>query len=1182
MSKPGLCHGTENTERYGYTNLKNPRKTEGKSSTWQVFYDPTSHRLVYFTIFSILFIVLAVAWLVFFIAHLYNSHLPPHAAGETSVGTGNGSITAPRYPSGREFDPTIFAPAAPETSKRKKRTDAGLPAAPPSGVPKPAVHAFIPHWSLAGSVEARAKIATIDVLMPEWFSVGRETGEIVDLRATGRDDLLELWFQNRQRVRLLPVARTGLNDRKTGAEWLASASKRAELARQASSIVVDKNLDGLCFDVSRAPTASADAIAAFAQALKSEFVQAAKESCIIVAIDDPLTRRPDAADLADRLIVLAFQEPGPYSGPAPLAAQRWYEDQLLSLLNRLPAEELVVAFGNFGMDWISGEPNPDYLNFFDITEAVSRHGGEIVMDSQSLNATASFTDSQKRRHRVWFLEALSAHNQLVQLPLDRLGGVAIWPVSGGDPGVWDILSPGFQIPISAPFLLQDIHPPSQIRYIGKGPLLTVRNSAAPGQRILSTDPESGLITDAHYVALPREFTVALSGTLPDNSVILTFDDGPSRTYTPKILDILKDYRVPAVFFVVGSRVQNSPDIARRIVEEGHELGVHTYSHPNIAGVSDLRLTLELHATQELIESVSGQSTNLFRAPYGFDENPKTPEEARVLSLLSKERYVVVGIEIDSSDWMRPGTNKIVETVTTLVEAKQGNVILFHDAGGNREQTVQALPKIIEALQDMGVSIVPLSSITGPHTLIAPAGVTDNPDQISKLSFWLIRTLKTAITVIFVFVITVGIVRSLTILALALIKERRVHKSGDAALPVTVIIPAYCEETVIAKSVKSVLQSTYPVDQVVVVDDGSTDGTAHVVSETFASDPRVRLVRQDNKGKSEALNHAIGLVETPIVVAIDADTIISPDAIGLLVRHFNDERVGAVAGNVKVGNRVNLLTRLQAIEYITAQNLDRRAFEVLNGIMVVPGSIGGWRTEAIISAGGYSSETIVEDADLTVSIMREDYKVVYEPAAHAFTEAPQTIRQWMRQRLRWHFGMLQIAWKHKSAALERRAVGLVSIPDLVLFGAVFSLFAPIADLVMFINLFKLAAQLTDPPILFLENTSFLVAIAYAAYLMSDLVLATIAFGLEPDEDKRLLPWVLTQRFFYRQIYWMVALRSIARAVTGQFTGWRKITRMSSIDPAHTLGRSRAHGRTVSTGKIAQPGCNLAWRARSRAP
>nr|WP_239058447.1 bifunctional polysaccharide deacetylase/glycosyltransferase family 2 protein [Aliiroseovarius sp. PrR006] len=655
--------------------------------------------------------------------------------------------------------------------------------------------------------------------------------------------------------------------------------------------------------------------------------------------------------------------------------------------------------------------------------------------------------------------------------------------------------------------------------------------------------------------------------MPERSVILTFDDGPSAKYTPAILDILKEHDAPAVFFVIGTRVQQNPEIARRIVDEGHELGVHTFFHPNIAEVSNLRLRLELHASQELIESVSGQGTNLFRAPYGFDENPETPNEARVLSLLSDENYVVVGIEIDSTDWTRPGAEKIAETVTGRAMAGQGNVVLLHDAGGDREQTVEALPMIIQSLEDAGISIVSIADVAGHNSRLQPARLVEKSDQMSGLSFLLIRSLKSAVTAAFFVLIAAGVFRSLTVLVLALIKERRVHKGGDPVLPVSVLIPAFCEETVIVKSVTSVLQSTYPIAQVVVIDDGSTDNTAQVVRDHFGSDPRVRLIRQDNQGKAEALNNGIRYIDTPVFVAIDADTIIAPEAVGKLVKHFNDAEVGAVAGNVKVGNRRNLITRLQAIEYISAQNLDRRAYEVLNGIMVVPGSIGAWRTEVVISAGGYTTQTLVEDADLTVSVIRRDFKVIFEPAAHAFTEAPETIRQWMRQRLRWHFGMLQIAWKHKGAFFERRAVGLVSIPDLFLFGAVFSLFAPIADLVMIFNLFALVDLLSDSSRAALQSSSILVAIGYVAYLLSDLVLATIAFGLEPKEDKRLLPWVLTQRFFYRQIYWMVALRSITRAVTGRFTGWRKITRTSSIDLKSALELSRTQARVVHVDKAA---------------
>lgn len=1131
-----------------------------------VFFDPTSRRLVVFTVFSVLFVVFTVAWFVLFIVHILDAELPPQAGGDTAPTVEQGIPLTPGKPP--RDRPDIALPVdIVDNAPMPDRTGTFDETAHRTFFPALGVHAFVPYWSAAGVVEVRANIDTIDVLLPEWFRIDGLTGEITRLPAAQRDDLRDLWVRNRDRVDLFPVLRADLVGGDQRAAWPTSPERRVELVSSMSALIRQEAFDGLCLDVTGAEDVAA--VAALALAAKTRLDRDGKQSCLVAKMDDPLLSHPGIGDLAHRLIVLAFREPGPFSLPSPLAGQDWYEQRLSALLSSIPADKLVIALGNFGMDWISGRPDPEYTDYFDIMDAVVRHGGSVGLDPNSLNAMASFSDAEGQRHQIWFLDALSAHNQLARLPLDQVGGVAIWPVSGGDPGMWDLLFSGPVMPGITPTLLQEVRPAYHVRYTGKGPLLTVRNGAAAGWRDLTVDPETGLITEADYRKYPRAFTVSLSGDLPRNTVVFTFDDGPSRTYTPQILDILRDHGVPAVFFVVGNRVQSAPDIVRRIVDEGHELGVHTYSHPNIARISDLRLRLELHASQELIRSVSGLSTNLFRAPYGFDENPQTPEEARVLTLLSGERYVVVGIEIDSSDWMRPGPDRIAQTVTSLVQANEGSVILFHDAGGDRTQTIAALPRIIAALWDMGVEIVPLSSVTGHGDAPGPVGAFPGASPVSEYSFWALRTFMSAMTAIFFAVIAVGILRSLSILVLALIKERRVHEGGDGELPVTVLIPAYCEETVIVKSVKSVLRSSYPVEQVVVIDDGSTDQTARAVSDAFGSDPRVRLVRQKNRGKAEALNHGIRLIDTPVFVAIDADTIISPDAIGYLIRHFNDDRVGAVAGNVKVGNRRNLLTRLQAIEYITAQNLDRRAFEVLNGIMVVPGSIGAWRTEAVRATGGYTAETIVEDADLTVSIIRHGFKIVYEPKAHAFTEAPESIRQWMRQRLRWHFGMLQIAWKHKAAFRERRAIGLVSIPDLVLFGAVFSVFAPVADLVMLGNLVALAGQISSGSQASWETTSMLAVAAYLAYLLSDLVLASVAFSLEPDEDKRLLPWVLTQRFYYRQIYWMVALRSVGRALTGQFTGWRKITRMSSIDPATAIGTSRYHARTVSTDQTKPP-------------
>ncbi|WP_298908051.1 polysaccharide deacetylase family protein [uncultured Aliiroseovarius sp.] len=1138
--------------------MKSEKDNKDKRKAKPVFFDPTSHRLVLFSILSVVFLVFVVVWFVSFMVHLYGSALPPQAGRPVSPGT-----------------EVSDAAGSPDLSEGEDAATSQLwTEALEGAVPQDAlylvqdvkVHAFVPSWSMAGYVEAKTHIDAIDVLMSDWVMIDGATGTVTNDATPQRDKLQELWNLNKTRVSFFPVAQIELAQGASQPNVFSSVAMQTDLVAALTSLAVSESANGLCVDLSGATNVAVQDWAGFATALRAGLNEAGKDSCVIAGVEHALWAEPNAADLADKLIVLAFNEPGPFSGPQPLAPQEWFETQVSQLMEDLPAEKVVIALGGFGMDWISARSAPEYLNYFDVMETAERHNVTLRMDQDALNTELRFLDDEGQRHHIWLLDALSAQNQLSRLPINDLDGIALWPVSGGDPGVWKVLAPGVPDPRVALGLLQRIDAAPYVRYVGKGPFLTGHNPATPGRRILQLDHESGLITEATYLDFPRAFTVTQSGDMPERSVILTFDDGPSARYTPAILDVLKEYDVPAVFFVVGTRVQQQPEIVRRIVDEGHELGVHTFFHPNIAEISDIRLRLELHASQELIESVSGTGTNLFRAPYGFDENPETPNEARVLSLLSDENYVVVGIEIDSTDWTRPGAEQIAETVTARATADHGNVVLLHDAGGDREQTVEALPMIIQSLKDAGISIVSIADVAGHDSRLQPARLVDENDQMSGLSFLLIRSLKTAVTTAFFVLITAGVFRSLTVLVLALIKERRVHKGGDPVLPVSVLIPAFCEETVIVKSVTSVLQSDYPIAQVIVIDDGSTDDTAQVVRDQFSADPRVRLIRQDNQGKAEALNTGIRHIDTPVFVAIDADTIIAPEAVGELVKHFNDPGVGAVAGNVKVGNRQNLLTRLQAIEYITAQNLDRRAYEILNGIMVVPGSIGAWRTEAVIAAGGYMTQTLVEDADLTVSVIRSDFKVVFEPAAHAYTEAPETIRQWMRQRLRWHFGMLQIAWKHKGAFFERRAVGLVSIPDLFLFGAVFSLFAPIADLVMIFNLVALVDLFSDSSRAALQSSSILVAIGYVAYLLSDLVLATIAFGLEPKEDKRLLPWVLTQRFFYRQIYWMVALRSIARAVTGRFTGWRKITRTSSIDLNSALELSRAQARVVDVDKV----------------
>jgi cellulose synthase/poly-beta-1,6-N-acetylglucosamine synthase-like glycosyltransferase len=383
------------------------------------------------------------------------------------------------------------------------------------------------------------------------------------------------------------------------------------------------------------------------------------------------------------------------------------------------------------------------------------------------------------------------------------------------------------------------------------------------------------------------------------------------------------------------------------------------------------------------------------------------------------------------------------------------------------------------------------------------------------------------------------------LSLALLRRQHPSRLSDPPTTVTIAIPAFNEELVIVDGVAAALASDYPNIRVIVVDDGSTDGTADSVEQAFRHDPRVRLIRQKNGGKCSALNAAYAEIETEVVVAVDADTLLHPKAVRRLMGHFADPYVGAIAGNVKVGNRCGLLARLQALEYITAQNIDRRAAERLNAMLVVPGAIGAWRVEAVRKVGFYSPDTITEDADLTVAILRAGYRIVFEERSYSITDAPETLSGFMKQRLRWSFGMMQIAWKHRRAAKTARGVGLVSIPDLWLTGIVLGLLAPLADAVFVSVLIKAAGNLARGLPLTSGDLSLVMISGWVMLPILDFILALFAFRFERRENLSLLFLVPLQRLIYRPLLYITVYRAVGHALAGRIAAWGKLIRIASI-------------------------------------
>jgi cellulose synthase/poly-beta-1,6-N-acetylglucosamine synthase-like glycosyltransferase len=339
--------------------------------------------------------------------------------------------------------------------------------------------------------------------------------------------------------------------------------------------------------------------------------------------------------------------------------------------------------------------------------------------------------------------------------------------------------------------------------------------------------------------------------------------------------------------------------------------------------------------------------------------------------------------------------------------------------------------------------------------------------------------------------------------------------------------AFNEEKVITGSMQSLLNSDYPNLDVVVVDDGSSDDTLRLLQEGFGDDPRVRILHQKNAGKMAAMNLALREAEGEILMLADADTLFPAPAIGLMARHFVDKRVGAVAAGVRIGNASdNILTRWQALEYSTCQNFDRRGYDLLNCIPVIAGAAGAVRREAINALGGFSPDTLNEDMDMTWQLLRAGWRVVNDSEAVAYTEAPNTLNSFLRQRFRWAYGTLQCLWKHRDALGRYGALGWVALPIQWLHQVILPPISPLVDVLMIYSL----------------CTGHVAAIAFFGFLMlaAEAVAAAVAISMGAG-NPRLLPWLPAQRIGYHPLMWYVIAKSVYAALAGTAVGWNKFAR-----------------------------------------
>jgi cellulose synthase/poly-beta-1,6-N-acetylglucosamine synthase-like glycosyltransferase/peptidoglycan/xylan/chitin deacetylase (PgdA/CDA1 family)/spore germination protein YaaH len=1016
---------------------------------------------------------------------------------------------------------------------------------------------YVP-WDDASKASLVRHIGQIDWLVPDLIFVNGKDHTVVVSKDRVLDAVLRMGTSRPKILPMVQNAQNGVWDSAGTAAMLRDAKARKAFLDQLDAALSAKHADGVVYDFEELPAAAQPGYIRLIAESKARFGPRNMLVTMTVPVADDDWNLKAYAHFADRLFIMDYDEHENSSPPGPIASQTWFVQQMRAAVAKIGPAKTIMAIGNYAYDW----PTTGAADSSSVEEAwMTAHDSDaqIRFDPVSGNSTYAYTDDDGNPRTVWLLDAASAWNQLRAADAMGVSAVALWRLGYEDPGTWDALK-AFQTSKFPPDL-STLHSVGDVDVEGNGEVLRITDTPTTGQRTVTAD-RRGLIRDEHYSSLPTPYVVTRTGYRP-GYVALTFDDGPDGYWTPRILDVLKREGVHATFFVIGENAVSHPALLNREIDEGNEIGNHSYTHPNMAVASLRGTNIELNATQRLIEAYTGRGTRLLRLPYFGDAEPTTDDELVPALRAQNDGYVNVGLHVDSEDWQMPGVPAILaNTFTGIAQSgpdpkKSGNIVLLHDAGGDRRQTLEALPKLIETLRAHGYRFVTVSQLIGLNRdqVMPPIAGRDLIAVRADVGMFLfLAGLLGLLKWLFFVAITLGIMRAVLMAGLALwAKHEQAHEEPPAIDParfVSVLIPAFNEAQVIEKSVRRVLASEEVRIEIIVIDDGSTDDTSAIVRTAFADEPRVRLLTLENGGKAVALNRGMVLASGDVIVALDADTQFETTTIARLSRWFVDPKIGAVAGNAKVGNRVNLVTRWQSVEYVTAQNLERRALDRFDAITVVPGAVGAWRRAALDEVGGYPVDTLAEDQDLTIAIQRAGWGVAYDVEAVAWTEAPETFRALARQRFRWAFGTLQCLWKHGAILRERKPAGLalVGIPQAWLFQIGFAVISPIIDLALVISIVGTILRVHQHGWAQTQSDVLRMGIYWLAFTTIDLLCGWIAYRLEPRRQRYPGHLLLAQRFVYRQLMYSVVLRAVSAALSGPWVGWGKLQRTGRVDAA----------------------------------
>ena len=1011
--------------------------------------------------------------------------------------------------------------------------------------------AFYVAWDPQSFYSLQRNISNLNLVIPEWMFIDPR-GDTITTQVDDR----ALAVMKKSGVPIMPILSNNFKTQFLGEpvhRILTNPAKREKLINDVINILEKNQFIGVNVDFEELQEKSDEPLVAFQKEL---YTRLHAKGLLVTQDIAPFNSDYNYEELAkynDYIFLMAYDQYAENTGPGPIAHQQWIESAVDKVARKIPSNKLILSLAAYGYDWPQHGPATN-ITYQQALSTARESEGVIDFDNNSYNLHYSYYDDDDKPHQVYFMDAATTFNSLRFATEYGMAGAALWRLGSEDSRIWKFYSQDMQKTALASFDFNKftrVKSSNDVDYMGEGEVLDILSTPVDGRIRPEIDSTDMLISEEHYDSLPSMFVVKKYGTADPKKLVLTFDDGPDPTWTPKVLDILKKEKVPAAFFLVGINAEKNIPIVKRLYKEGYELGNHTFTHPNVADISPKRALLEMESTRLLLECITGHSTILFRAPYNADFEPEKMEELLPVAIARTKNYLDVGESVDPLDW-EPGVTADTIVARTIKRKQEltaaglsGNVILLHDAGGDtRDETIKALPRIIDYFKSQGYQFTTISDLLGKKKAeLMPAVPKGKDYYLVQLNYLLAESGYWAGSILF-FLFVVFIILSMARLAyMAWLATRQRRKEKLIVWPpvtgyplVSIIVPAYNEAVNAINSVNNLLRTSWPNIEIIFVDDGSKDGTYDKVHEAFQHHSRVKVFTKPNGGKASALNFGIKESKAEYVICIDADTQLHPDAISKMMRHFSRaEAIGAVAGNVKVGNLVNMLTRWQSIEYITSQNFDRKAFAWLNAITVVPGAIGAFRKKAIEDAGGFTTDTLAEDCDLSVRILRQGYTIANEREALAFTEAPESVKMFIKQRFRWSFGVMQTFWKHRQVLFnkEYKALGWAAFPNILLFQFIIPAFAPVADIFMLIGI--------------ITGNAEHMLLYYGLFMLVDVAVSVLAFHFEKEKKSRLL-WLLPQRLIYRWLMLVVLFKAFLKAIKGELQGWGVLKRTGSVQAA----------------------------------